>query len=297
MSYEAVGWVLKDAPGVPAQCVSVLIGLADHADKRGRGSYPSAATLAEYARKSERQVRYDLRLLTEAKLIRPGNQELVKKFPVNRRPVVYDLAMERSSALGVQPVAPPLGVQPGSPQGVQSTAPQDARQPIAPQTDADLQEQTGVQSGSPQGAESLGCNTAQFGVQPTADKPPSKPPVRAKAGAKHELADALTAAFWDRHQGKTAQSFIAIRGIVRTAIANGLPRNDVAHALDKLARECIGISGASITNALREIYPERYPKVGSANGRAPGPDRARGWVEAGRVAHEAKQARGELPHG
>jgi hypothetical protein len=94
MSLEAVGWALRDAPGVPAQCVGVLVGLADHADKHGRGAYPSAGTLAAYARKSERQVRYDLRMLVEAKLIRPGDQSAVVKYPPNRRPVVYDLAME-----------------------------------------------------------------------------------------------------------------------------------------------------------------------------------------------------------
>ena len=33
--------------------------------------------------------------LTEAKLIRPGDQSAVAKYPPNRRPVVYDLAMER----------------------------------------------------------------------------------------------------------------------------------------------------------------------------------------------------------
>ena len=88
MSLEAIGWVLRDAPGVPSQCVSVLIGLAEHADKRGRGAYPSAGTLAKYTRKSERQVRYDLSLLAEAKLIRLGDQSEVAKYPVNRRPVV-----------------------------------------------------------------------------------------------------------------------------------------------------------------------------------------------------------------
>lgn len=167
MSLEAIGWVLRDAPDVPSQCVSVLIGLADHADKRGRGAYPSAGTLATYARKSERQVRYDLSLLAEAKLIRPGDQSEVAKYPVNRRPVVYDLAMELTKAsAGVQSVAPQAGVQLTS--GVQSASP---LQPTAPQSAPDLQEQAGVQSASPQVTEVLGCNTAQLGVQPTAYKP------------------------------------------------------------------------------------------------------------------------------
>jgi hypothetical protein len=260
MSREAIGWVLRDAPGVPAQCVSVLIGLAEHADKAGRSAYPSAATLSAYARKSERQVRYDLSLLTEAKLIRPGDQSRTADLPVNRRPVVYDLAMERTQALEVQPTAPQGGVQ--STSGVQPTAP---LQPTAPQTADDLQEPNGVQPTAPQDALDLGCNTAQPGVQPTADKPRTKPkskPTGATAPAKHEVADALAAAFWEHHQSRTAQSFISIRQVIRTAIANQLPRDDVARALDKLARESRPISGGTITTALQQI---RNP--GSSNGR------------------------------
>ena len=175
MSSEAVGWVLREAPDVPAQCVSVLIGLAEHADKRGRGAYPSAGTLASYARKSERQARYDIKVLIAAGLIRPGDQSPVQKYPPNRRPVVYDLAIERSQApAGVQPIAPP-DVQPTAPQGeagVQPIAPQPARQPIAPLNGADLQEHAGVQPIAPLNGSALGCNTASPGVQPASYKPP-----------------------------------------------------------------------------------------------------------------------------
>ena len=241
LSLEAIGWVLRDAPGVPAQCVSVLIGLAEHADKRGRGAYPSAATLAAYARKSERQVRYDLKMLTELKLIRPGNQsEPTRKYPPNRRPVAYDLALELCAskpsdcvycgdpadttdhvipvsrggtdlpanrvpacgrcnsskrdltleewiATGRAPATAGAGVQPASLQGVQPTAPQGAAQPTAPQTGNDLQEQGGVQSTAPQDATALGCNTAQPGVQPTADKPTTKPKVKTSSRPRRDL--------------------------------------------------------------------------------------------------------------
>jgi len=172
MSTEAVSWALRDAPDVPAQCVAVLVGLAEHADKHGRGAYPSAGTLAGYARKSKRQVHYDMEALAEAKLIRFGDQSLAAKFPLNRRPVVYDLAVERVQ-VGVQSIAPQepepgvppaSGVQPASP--LQSTSPQDAD---------DLQEQHGMQSTAPQENEFQGCNTAQPGVQSTANKPPTKP--------------------------------------------------------------------------------------------------------------------------
>ena len=97
---------------------------------------------------------------------------------------------------------------------------------------------------------------------------------------KHDVADELAAAFWEHHKSATAQPFLAIRGVIRTAIANGLPRNDVARALDKLARERRPVSGGTITVALGEIRG-----AGQRNGSRPAspsaPDRARGWMDAG----------------
>ena len=81
------------------------------------------------------------------------------------------------------------------------------------------------------------------------------------------MPDALAAAFWEHHQGSTAQSFLAIRGIIRTAIANQQPRDDVAKALDQLAREGHVISGGSLTIALQQV---RKNTSGSGNGSSPG---------------------------
>jgi hypothetical protein len=192
MSLEAIRWALRDAPGVPPQCVSVLVGLAEHADKDGRSSYPSAATLAEYARKGERQVRYDLGVLADAGLIRPGDQSRAKWLPQNRRPLVYDLAV------GVQSTAPPEHAD--SDPGVQSASP---RQPTAPQEAPDLQEQGGVQSASPHPEDCQGCNTAQPGVQCTAYKPTNEPKSKASSrrrdlNAGREDVDRLCAHLADR---------------------------------------------------------------------------------------------------
>jgi hypothetical protein len=82
----------------------------------------------------------------------------------------------------------------------------------------------------------------------------------AVTGGRHAVADELAAAFWERHKTATAQPFIAIRGIIRTAVANGLPRDDVARALDHLARTHTAISGGSVTNAIRDMR-------GGSNGR------------------------------
>ena len=166
MSLEAMLWALKQAPDVPAQCVGVLMGLAEGADRHGRGALPSALTLAAFARKSERQVRADLGMLTELKLIRPGNQALAAYIPAGRRPTVYDLAMEHICDL--QSTAPR-----GKPRGshsrrrdLQSTAPLNDEpglqwtaplQSTAPQDAPDLQEQPEVQSTAGPGRGAVHC--------------------------------------------------------------------------------------------------------------------------------------------
>lgn len=95
MSVQAITWVLEDAPDLPPHLVGTLLGLANHADRHGRGSYPGQATLAFYTRKNDRSVRNDLAQLLGLGLIRLGDQRLVQHIPADERPVVYDCAMER----------------------------------------------------------------------------------------------------------------------------------------------------------------------------------------------------------
>jgi DNA-binding transcriptional ArsR family regulator len=89
-------WALEFAPPMPAQLVSTLAGLARHADKHGRGAYPSVGRLAAYACKDPRTVRRDLKKLRELGLIRLGDQSKTLHLPRDRRPEVYDLAVERT---------------------------------------------------------------------------------------------------------------------------------------------------------------------------------------------------------
>lgn len=95
MSLEALAWVLDHAPYVPPSCVAVLMGLANHADDDGRAAHPSQERLARYARKSVRSVRNDLAELERRGLIRRGDQRRVAHLPPHRRPIVWDLAVER----------------------------------------------------------------------------------------------------------------------------------------------------------------------------------------------------------
>jgi hypothetical protein len=96
VSIEAVKWAVEYAPPMPSQLVATLTGLAYHADKQGRGAYPSVPRLAAYACKDKRSVQRDLKQLRELDLIRLGDQSLAAHLPAGKRPEVYDLAIERT---------------------------------------------------------------------------------------------------------------------------------------------------------------------------------------------------------
>ncbi|MGW4633671.1 helix-turn-helix domain-containing protein [Nocardia sp. NPDC004415] len=95
MSVEAIVWALKLAPDVSGREQVVLIGLADHADANGTGAYPSWATLANYARCTVRTVGRSIESLEGKQLIERGDQLLVIHLPPDRRPVVWNLRLDR----------------------------------------------------------------------------------------------------------------------------------------------------------------------------------------------------------
>ncbi|MDX2763351.1 hypothetical protein [Streptomyces europaeiscabiei] len=91
---------------------------------------------------------------------------------------------------------------------------------------------------------------------PAAAKKPATKTTRktsSKKTADHPVADELTNAFWEKHGKGRAQSYIAIRSVIRTAIGNGVERNDLARALDLVAREGRSISGATLDIALGRL--------------------------------------------
>jgi hypothetical protein len=93
-------WVIEFAPPMPSQLIPTLAGLARHADKKGRGAYPSVARLAAYSCKAERSVQRDLKELRKLGLIRLGDQSKTKHLPEGKRPDVYDLALENAMPQG-----------------------------------------------------------------------------------------------------------------------------------------------------------------------------------------------------
>ncbi|MEU7399710.1 hypothetical protein [Streptomyces sp. NPDC044948] len=111
-------------------------------------------------------------------------------------------------------------------------------------------------------------------VTPSPPTPPTTPSTSApgaaskskkrakKAAAKpdpHQVADDLAAAFWLKHGKGRAQPFVAVRGIIRTAIKNGVERDDLARALHRVAQQGRAISGATLDIALGEIRQRHGP--------------------------------------
>lgn len=173
MSLQAMVWAVEDAPDVPAQCLAVLQGLANHADREGRNAYPSVELLAHYTRKAERSVQNDLRTLEKLGLIRRGDQRAAYDIPERYRPTVWDLAMERRRAPYVPkrwrdaPVAHPDDPGPLAPDDDSADAdtPSDGHSP-QPAPDG-VRGAAGCTPGYPQG-----CSPLPAGVQPTAPEPP-----------------------------------------------------------------------------------------------------------------------------
>jgi hypothetical protein len=91
VSIEAVSWALNFADVRDPGEALVLIGIANHAGRDGRGCYAGQATLAHYARCSDRTVRRKLAALEARGLIVRGDQALVDHIPASVRPVVWDL--------------------------------------------------------------------------------------------------------------------------------------------------------------------------------------------------------------
>lgn len=93
---------------------------------------------------------------------------------------------------------------------------------------------------------------------PESQDSPAASGSRQQQPGKHQVADDLTAAFWKHHGKGRAQSFIAVRQIVRTAIGNGVDRDQLARALDQVAREGRSISGATLDIALSNLRRSAY---------------------------------------
>lgn len=86
-----MSWALNEAPVDEPVQVLILVAMAERANDDGTDTHQSIATIADKARVSNRTVQRELRKLELLGIISKGDQDLVAKFPGNRRPVVYDI--------------------------------------------------------------------------------------------------------------------------------------------------------------------------------------------------------------
>jgi hypothetical protein len=137
-----MSWALAQTMVTDASARHVLLCLANYADKDGRGAFPSVASLADDTGLAVRTVRYKLEQLQELGAIRPGNQAIAAAYidRGDRRPVVYDLAMERGAADA------PRGERPAT------DAPRDAERGANDDTTGCKPQHNGVQSTTERGA-------------------------------------------------------------------------------------------------------------------------------------------------
>ena len=98
MSIRAIAWVMDEAPVDDARQLLVLYALADHAHDDGTCAWPSQERIAERARCSTRTVRRHMQLLEEQGLIWRGDQQHVAHIRIDRRPIVWDLNLNKTRA-------------------------------------------------------------------------------------------------------------------------------------------------------------------------------------------------------
>lgn len=162
MSVQAIAWALdhrQTGPLAP-EVRLVLVALADYADPQGRCAWPAASTLAERLGVSVRAVRRSLSALEQARLIGRGDQRIVSHVRKDRRPVVWDLAVDgRQVALEFDRAAAHLGaeVYDRRRHGVTPTTPRER----------------GDSHDTPQGPR--GDTHDAYGVTPASPKPKTEP--------------------------------------------------------------------------------------------------------------------------
>jgi hypothetical protein len=79
---------------VSAEARRVLMTLGDYAGSDGTAAWPSAMTIAQRLHTTDRSVRRALKTLEEVGAIVRGDQTLVENIRADRRPVVWNLAID-----------------------------------------------------------------------------------------------------------------------------------------------------------------------------------------------------------
>lgn len=237
MAIEVMTWVWHHSRSKNTARL-VLLAIADCARADGSHAFPSNAELREKANASERGVQQavkELVALGELEVQYNAGPHGVNLYRIRMTPAESAPRRKRTPAESAGGRRKPR---------LHATPPQNLHPPAesAPPQNLLL---TPAESapGTVIGTVTEVLRTS--GAHTDADADPKPAP--------QALADELADAFWQRHKADTAQSFLAIRGCIRTAIANGNRRDDVAWALLRLVQEGRPVSGGSLTIALKQV--------------------------------------------
>lgn len=117
MSMKALEWAMYDVPAemVKGALLRILLLLADHADTRGKGAFPSQKRIVALTGYSRRTIQNGLHDLETAGLIRRGDQRITEHLG-KYRPIVWDLTMKDFRGAKTTPLEQ-------QPQKAQTTAP------------------------------------------------------------------------------------------------------------------------------------------------------------------------------
>lgn len=245
MSLEAMKWVLDEAPDVPPHLVGTLLALANGAHGDGTRSLQSVPTLCWYTRKTERAVQNDIKALLDAQLIRLGNQAASLYLPVNVRPIVYDLALERKRE------PRPLPGRPGRPSRADAVVENPVENPVYNLPT------NGVHSTAPLNSSvNRGAVQGEIGVQPTAPNPKAlNPSTNPAARADDRILEVLAdhgcsgdeaAAIRRRIVAAQRAPVRSIAALVNTIAAAG----ELADLLDEVRHE---LAAAGVGAAMDEF--------------------------------------------
>ncbi|WP_298187792.1 helix-turn-helix domain-containing protein [uncultured Pseudomonas sp.] len=261
MSVQAMTWALEQTLVKTPTARHVLLCLANYADKHGHAAFPSANSLSADTGLSVRTVRSALEHLREVGAIAPGNQAIAAAYidRHDRRPVVYDLAMQRGAAAAC---------------GTERGAVDACR------------------------CEGTGCSSCTNGVQLTQERgaaaapnPSTNPSLKPKAGRT----GAPGAAKYDpvtECPGNVSPSIWAEWCQYRREIRKALTATTVRNQAAALAghHNPDAVLSQSMANGWTGIFPEKITHDASQPNRPAGDKSAVGQVRAAIAAREAREA-------
>lgn len=235
----------------------VLLAIADCASADGSNAFPSMAELMRKTALSERGIQAAI-----SDLEKIGELVVERTTGKGNR---YRVVMATSADEPVQGKSPAENAPPQNLRGEESAPPQNVRPAESAPTPAESAPVTVI--------EPSGCSLptgenkdARTRDSTSADssKPKRKRATKAEIDEREQQAQDLATKFFERYE--TAQQFIAIRQVLRGALGNGITRDNLARAIDRLGREGKPISGASIQFVLGQMRGQSRDSPGNGSG-------------------------------